>query len=108
MYYEIKILLIFFFFAVKLNVKDIFKKVVKMKYKNINMFSMTLMLLIILFLGLMSASVTHAASNTYVIKTGDSADLGNGYFIKANKVDVGGNQVWLEFGKDGTISMIKL
>jgi S-layer protein (TIGR01567 family) len=37
----------------------------------------------------------------YTLKTGEKLDLGQGYALEAKQVDVDGEEVWLEFSKDG-------
>ncbi|WP_338098800.1 S-layer protein domain-containing protein [Methanolapillus africanus] len=41
------------------------------------------------------------SNDKYTLSTGQSLDLGNGYTVVANQIDVNGNKVYLEFFKDG-------
>jgi PKD repeat protein len=58
-----------------MNMKRSIKEELKIKYQHANTFRIMLLCLIVLFLGLMSASVTHAESYKFVTKWGSS---GNG------------------------------
>ncbi|MDD4498221.1 MAG: S-layer protein domain-containing protein, partial [Methanosarcinaceae archaeon] len=37
----------------------------------------------------------------YILRTGKTLELGNGYVLEAKQIDVDGEKVWLEFSKDG-------
>lgn len=64
-------LLTFFYMNSKQNIKEDFK----IKYQRADMFRITSICLIILLLGLMSASITHAESYKFVTKLGSKSRL---------------------------------
>ncbi|WP_269849190.1 S-layer protein domain-containing protein [Methanosarcina horonobensis] len=41
------------------------------------------------------------SNNTYTVNTGDIIDLGEGYTLRVKRVDIDGENVWLELNKDG-------
>jgi S-layer protein (TIGR01567 family) len=47
------------------------------------------------------AKLVKDSDDKILLKTGEKADLGEGYTIEAKQVDVDGNKVWIEFAKDG-------
>jgi len=41
------------------------------------------------------------SADMYTIRTGEILDLGAGYAIEVNQIDINGSKVWLEFTRDG-------